>query len=149
MINPDPTNPAPEGNSILSPYLIVDNVEEEIDFLKRVFDAEVKEQIHQPDGKTVHGEVRIGDVIVMIGKASGENQSTAAMNFVYVKDTDAVYKRALKNGAVSIMEPTDQYYGSRDAGFRDKQGYQWWAGQFIRRVPKEEMEKAVAQRANK
>ncbi len=85
----------------------------------------------------------------MIGKASGENQSTAAMNFVYVKDTDAVYKRALKNGAVSIMEPTDQYYGSRDAGFRDKHGYQWWAGQFIRRVPKEEMEKAVAQRVNK
>ncbi len=35
MINPDPTNPAPEGNSILSPYLIVDSVEEEIDFLKR------------------------------------------------------------------------------------------------------------------
>src|SRR5258708_23905735 len=34
---------------------------------------------------------------------------------LYVEDVDAVYERALQAGATSLMPPTNQDYGDRDA----------------------------------
>jgi PhnB protein len=51
-----------------------------------------------------------------------------------VHDCDAVYERALKAGATSISEPTDQPYGDRSGGVKDPFGNQWYIATHIKDV---------------
>jgi PhnB protein len=47
---------------------------------------------------------------------------------LYVKDVDTVYERALQAGATSLMAPTNQEYGDRDAAIVDVGGNHWYIG---------------------
>ena len=45
--------------------------------------------------------------------------------FVYVEDADETYKKAVENGAETVMPPDDQPYG-RSCGVTDPFGNVWW-----------------------
>ena len=138
-------NIAPQGYPTVVPYLLVNSVEKEMEFLKYVFQAEPLEELKQPDGNIMHGEVRIGTAVIMLGRAKDNFPSRESMNYVYVDNADEVYVRALKFGATSIMEPGDRFYGNREGGFTDPSGNQWWIAQLLEVVPKEEMEKRLTE----
>ena len=110
----------------MTPYLVVQGVAKLIDFLKQAFDAKEIERMAGPDGSVMHGEVRIGDSVVMMGEAWGESKPIAAALYLYVNDTDVTYRRALQAGATSLREPADQFYGDRSGGVKDPAGNQWW-----------------------
>ena len=59
--------PIPDGYHTATPYLVVEDVDQLIDFLKEAFDALETERIPGPDGSPTHAEVQIGDSRVMIG----------------------------------------------------------------------------------
>ena len=138
-------DPAPEGYPTVVPYLMVKSVEQEMEFLKNVFLAEPLEELKQPDGNVMHGEVRIGSAVIMLGRAKDNFPIRESMNYVYVDNADEVFVRALKYGASSIMEPGDRFYGNREGGFTDPSGNQRWIAQPLEVVPKEEMEKRMAE----
>ena len=46
--------------------------------------------------------------------------------YLYVPDTDAAYRQAIDAGAISLMEPADQFYGDRSAGVCDPFGNHWF-----------------------
>lgn len=140
-----PNDPAPEGYPTVVPYLMVNSVEKEMEFLKYVFHAEPLEELKQEDGSIMHSEVRIGSAIIMMGKAKDNFPTRESMNYVYVENADEVYVRALKFGATSIMEPGDRFYGNREGGFTDPSGNQWWIAQTLEILPKEEMEKRLSE----
>jgi len=94
-----------------------------------------------PNGTIGHAEVRIGDSVVMLGQASSQWKPTTAAIYLYVNDTDATYKRALQSGATSAMEPTDQFYGDRNAGVQDPAGNFWWIATHVEDVAPDEMKK--------
>ena len=119
-------NPVPEGYNSVSPYLTINDVRSEIEFLCEVFDAKPKESLRLPDGTVSHSEVIIGDSVVMMGKAREGESGMQSMLYVYVADCDATFQRALESGATAITEPADQFYGDRSAGFIDPQGIQWF-----------------------
>jgi len=133
--------PIPDGYHVVTPYLIVRGVPGLIDFMTKAFQAEVLERMETPDGTVMHAEVKIGDSMIMMGEASDKYPPMPAGLYLYVKDTDAVYRRALDAGATSLMEPADQFYGDRNAGVRDSSGNLWWIGTHIEDVPAEEMKK--------
>ncbi len=133
-------NPTPSGYSTVSPYLMVTNVEEEIHFLVNVFNAEVKEKLPTADGTIGHGEVRIGDSIIMIGKDQ-PGYPNKNMTYVFVSDAEMVFKKAIQYGAVPIMELGDRFYGYREGGFEDRFGNQWWIAQVIKIISTEELER--------
>jgi uncharacterized glyoxalase superfamily protein PhnB len=139
--------PIPDGYHTVTPYLVVEGVDELIDFLKQAFDAVETERIPGPDGKVGHGEVRIGDSVVMMGEASGEWKPMPGMIYLYVNDTDATYKRALDAGATTVMEPADQFYGDRNAGVKDASGNMWWIATRKENVSPEELRKRAEARA--
>lgn len=140
---------APEGYSTVCPYLMVDSVEKELDFLKTIFQAEIIEQLHQPEGEVMHGEARIGDSVIMMGKSRKEWPAREGANYVFVENVDEVFDRAIKYDAVSLMQPSDQFYGNREAGFKDLQGNQWWIAAQVEKVSVEEMEKRLAEKSKK
>jgi PhnB protein len=125
---PGPPTYIREGFRTVTPYLIVGDVPALIEFVARAFDAE---ETGRFVGAGLHAEVRIGDSMLMIGGGAppehpyGGQQWTTAFH-IYVKDTDAVYERALRAGATSIGEPQDMEYGERSAGVKDAVGNVWY-----------------------
>jgi uncharacterized glyoxalase superfamily protein PhnB len=61
--------------------------------------------------------------------------------YLYVNDADATYKRALRAGATSVMEPADQFWGDRHGGVKDPAGNYWWIATRIEEVPPAELKK--------
>ncbi len=121
---------APKGSTVC-PYLMVDSVEAQMEFLVKVFYASITNDTNRVDGFIQHGEVLIGGTTIMMGRASKLYPARLSMNYVYVENADEVYSRALKNGATELMSPVDRDYGNREGGFTDLFGNQWWVAQII------------------
>lgn len=118
----------PESYNSVSPYIIANGAGAVLDFLGKVFDAEVVGRMDRPDGTIMHAEARIDDSIVMITDATPEWPALVAMVHVYVPDVDEVFRRALEAGAVSLQEPSQGDDPDRRCGFEDPAGNSWWAG---------------------
>jgi uncharacterized glyoxalase superfamily protein PhnB len=115
----------------VTPYLTVADVPAEIEFVTKVFGAEGKLYGLGSQGG-YHSEYQIGDSMVMIG-GGGEGSSwkgtaNPASLHMYVEDVDAVYEKAVQAGATSLMPPTNQEYGDRDAAVIDVGGNHWYIG---------------------
>ena len=138
--------PVPEGFHTVTPYLVVDGAEKIIRFMKEAFGAQtVFEPMTRPDGKIMHAEVRIGDSILMISDSSERARATTATLQLYVPNVDAVYQKAVKAGAVSEMEPANQFYGDRNSGVRDPAGNRWYIGTHVEDVSPAELKKRAVE----
>ncbi|MEH2502228.1 MULTISPECIES: VOC family protein [unclassified Bradyrhizobium] len=138
--------PVPKGFHTVTPYLVVDGAEKVIRFMKDAFGAEpVFEPMMRPDGKIMHAEFKIGDSIVMISDSSERAQATSTMLYLYVPNVDAVYQKALKAGATSLMEPADQFYGDRSGSVKDAAGNSWHIGTHIEDVSPTELKKRATE----
>src|SRR6516225_8819446 len=138
--------PVPEGYHTVTPYLVVDGAEKVIHFMKEAFGAQpVFEPMMRPDGKVMHAEFKIGSSILMIADASERAKATSTMLHLYVPDVDAVYQKALKAGATSMMEPTNQFYGDRSGGVIDSAGNRWHIGTHVEDVSPAELKKRATE----
>ena len=118
-------NPIPDGYHTVTPYIVVADVDQLLEFLKAAFGATEKERMAGQDGRTAHAEVMIGDSHVMTGSAHEGWPVTLCMIYLYVPDTDATYAQALEAGATSVQEPADMFYGDRNAIVKDPAGNTW------------------------
>lgn len=92
------------GYTTVSPYLMVDDVEKQMEFIKNIFQVAPSEDVGQnPDG---HAEIKIGDTTIMMGVGRPQWPSRQSMNYVYVPDVDAVYERAKRFGAKILLVPS-------------------------------------------
>jgi len=111
----------------LMPYLIVRDTHGFKKFMEQVFDA--KEQLIVPgkEGNVMHGELRIGDTVIMFAEAGGQFNVMNAGMYIHVDDADITYKKALSAGALTVegQEPSDKDYG-RTCGVNDPFGNTWW-----------------------
>jgi PhnB protein len=141
----------PEGASAVTPYLIVSNAAEMIEFYKKVLAAVETMRLKQPDGRIGHAELQINGASIMLSdefsdmgflspKSLGGVRSPVSIH-VYVENVDEVYKRALAAGATSLREPADQFYGERNAQVRDPSGHCWDLSMQIEEVSPAEMQK--------
>jgi PhnB protein len=64
--------PAPNNYHTVTPYILVQDADKLIDFVKKVFDAKETERITMPNGSIGHAEVRLGDSVIMVSDAKGE-----------------------------------------------------------------------------
>lgn len=117
----------PEQYNQLMPYLIVNGTTDFKQFMEQVFDAQ--EQLLVPDkrGNVMHGELRIGNAVIMYAEASDQFPVMNAGIFIHVADADTSYEKALQAGATTVpgQEPSDKEYG-RACGVTDPFGNTWW-----------------------
>lgn len=140
-------SPIPEGYHTLTPYLVINDAALEIDFLQNAFGAKVEHCSRRPTGEIMHASLQVGTSKLMLGQAAGPFKALPAAIYMYVEDVDAVYRRALEAGAKSTMEPSNQFYGDRNAGVEDANGITWWLGTHIEDIPEEELARRSAAHA--
>lgn len=118
-------SPVREGFQTVTPYLVVPQGAELIEFLKQAFGAEETFRANTPGG--FHAELRVGDSMLMVGGVTGGGASrppSLATLHYYVESPDEVYERALRLGATSMFAPSENY-GERFAGIQDPSGNLW------------------------
>jgi PhnB protein len=100
-------------------------------FVKTTFDA-IELERHEFGPQSFHVEMQIGDSVLVIeaGDVTGHTLPWTCSIYVYVKDVETVYERAINLGARSILSPTDKPYQERQAGFIDAAGNTWWIATF-------------------
>ncbi|HEX7294617.1 MAG TPA: VOC family protein [Pyrinomonadaceae bacterium] len=109
---------APAGWPAVIPRIAVDDPKSLVEFLRDVFEADGEYNSARPS------ELRIDNSLIMVGSTI-EREAMTAFLYVYVKDADATYRRALELGAESIEKPQDTPYGDRRAMIRDRWGNKW------------------------
>lgn len=127
----------PEGIPQLFPYLAVRNAEKAIEFYEKAFGFTLSSQPAKDDqGKIQHAEMKFGkDVSIMFAPedAWGSPRKTPATLgvtpslslYIYCEDVDALYKRAMVQGAKSTMPPNDGFWGDRFCNLVDPDGHEW------------------------
>jgi len=144
--------PIPEGHHSLTPYLVVKDAAQAIEFYKRAFGAEEIDRMAGPGGTGImHAEIKIGDSRLMLsdefpGAGCRSPQSLGATTcqlFLYVPDVDASYQRAITAGATPIMPVSDMFWGDRYGNLSDPYGHQWGLATHKEDVSPQEMKKRV------
>ena len=136
----------PKGFHSVTPYLTVTDSARAIDFYKRALGAEELYRVDGPDGKVAHAEIRIGDSIIMLSdEMPGWSRSPQSLGgtpvniFLYVKDVDGVFNRAVAAGAKVAMPVSDMFWGDRYGQVTDPFGHSWSLATHKEDVPLEEL----------
>jgi PhnB protein len=142
--------PIPEGFHTLTTTLVVRDAVSAIEFYKKAFGARVRGIFYGPDGKTIfHAELEIGDSILMlmdefpdmnVVSPQSPGGGASAGIFMYVPDVDAVFKKAVSNGATVIMPLMDAFWGDRAGGIVDPFGHRWALATHMKDLSGEEIE---------
>ena len=128
----DKIRPVPFGHHTATPYLVVEDAMEAIDFYQRAFGAKEVMRI-ETNGKIGHAQFRIGNSHIMI---SDEHPEAGALSpksfggssvriFLYVKNVDSFVGRAVAIGATLKQMVDDKVYGDRSGCLEDPFGHIW------------------------
>jgi len=126
------SNPPP-GFGTVTAYLSVDGGPAALEFYKQAFGARELQRTVTPDGKLIHGRLRIGDTMVLLSDvfpgaatvAPSSIGTTTVTLHVYAKDVDALWDRAVAAGAKVSMPLENQFWGERYGRLVDPFGHHW------------------------
>jgi PhnB protein len=128
-----------EGFSSVTPYLIVDEVEDLLEFLVEALDADVLSRQDRPDGSVIRAEVEIGDSMLILSEPTEELEPAPAALYLYVEDCDDVFARTLDAGAAIFYEPeTSTRTGERTGAITDPSGNLWVIATHVGHVEEDE-----------
>jgi uncharacterized glyoxalase superfamily protein PhnB len=143
--------PIPNGMHTVTPHIVCSNASAAIEFYKKAFGATELHRLPGPDGKLMHGSIRIGDSTIMLvdefpqcGSLSPTSLKGSPVTLhLYVDDADASFKRAVDAGATVRMPLDDMFWGDRYGVLVDPFGHSWSIATHIRDVSPQEMEEAM------
>jgi PhnB protein len=147
--------PVPDGYHTVTPYLIVSDGADAIEFYKGAFGALEHERMQDDSGKVRHAEISIGNSRIMLADESPELGALSPKTIgglpvsihLYVEDVDAVVANAVAAGARVTRQVADQFYGDRVGGVIDPFGHRWFVGTHKEDLTMDEIRaRAVAER---
>jgi uncharacterized glyoxalase superfamily protein PhnB len=134
--------------SKVMPILHVADMQRSIDFYTGLLGFQVMFTMPGENGTLVHASVGRGDIHIMFSPLHGEAAThrdrlgkgvTLYLSLDTDEDIDAIYFGAKAGGANITQEPTDQFWGDRDWGLTDPDGYSVFISKTVREVSMEEM----------
>ncbi len=145
----------PKGYHSITPYLIVHQAANAIEFYKKAFGAKEKERIEQPTGKIGHAELQVGDSKIMLADAGVKPNMRSPRDFggssvgihFYVKNVDEIISRAVKAGAKLLRNVETMFYGDRSGEVEDPFGYKWHISTHVEDVSLAQVKKRMAKLA--
>jgi len=123
----------PPGFGTVTAYLSVDGGLAALEFYKQAFGARELRRRVTPTGKLIHGQIRIGDTIVLLSDVFPDSTTaspaaigtTTVTLHVYSKNVDALWDRVVAAGAKVTMPLENQFWGERYGRVIDPFGHHW------------------------
>ena len=142
----------------ITPYLVVSNALEAIEFYKKAFGATQDGEAHvMPNtDKIMHARVMINGSMIMLCDDFSEMMGrppqtpeklcgspiTLALN---VPDAQSFWDKAVAAGVTVVMPLADMFWGDRYGQFNDPYGHKWSVSQTLKVMDDAEMQQAAEQ----
>jgi len=147
----------PEGYHTVTPYLIVKEPKQALEFYKKAFGAKELHRMDDGQGGIMHAEFQIGDSKVMM---AGEYPDMGALSpqtiggtpvglCLYVENVDEMFQQALAAGGTERRAVQNQFYGDRSGTVEDPFGHKWTIATHIEDLTLEEVEQRAAKMTQK
>ena len=123
------------------PHLVVSDAAAAAEFYERAFSAKVLYRSPSPSGQGEHIHLKVWSALIQISteevdyrrsKLQGPLlaspstlQASTCVFQVRVPDVDKAYERAINQGGLPAMPPTDMFWGDRYGWIRDPFGHMW------------------------
>ncbi len=145
----------PEGMHTLTPHIICADANAAMDFYIKAFNAVEVFRLQGPDGTLMHGSLRIGDSMLMLGEEApkwgslGPKSLNGSPVFIHLHadDVDAAMAHAAAAGAKITMPAADMFWGDRYGQLEDPFGHRWSVATQVREVSREDLEKGMREMA--
>lgn len=145
--------PIPDGTHSLTAHIVCADAYSAIDFYRKAFNAAEEMRMAGPDGKLMHGCIRIGDSQLMLTE---ENPAWGALSpkalkgspvtiHLSVENVDATVAQAVAAGAKITMPVEDAFWGDRYGQLQDPFGHRWSVATHIRDMSTEEIQAAMGE----
>jgi PhnB protein len=130
-------DPADFGMHGLAPHLVCKGAADAMEFYKKAFAAEELMRLPGPDGKLMHGSMKINNCMVMLADEFGDVGEqhrtvdplslggTPVIMHLQVDDCDKWIARAEAAGAKVIQPAADMFWGDRYGQVEDPFGHRW------------------------
>jgi PhnB protein len=135
----DQSSAVPAGYTSVAPWVVTDDTGAFLDFVAEVFEGEEIARVQTEDGGIGHGEIRIGDTVVLAFDRRADWPALPSLLRVFVADADATFARAVAAGAQVVTELSDSAFGQRGGRVKDPFGNIWWVSCHVEDVPEELM----------
>ncbi|MFE1234891.1 VOC family protein [Streptomyces sp. NPDC058745] len=136
---------APAGYSTVAPWVVTDDTGAFLDFVTRVFGGAELARVRTEDGAIGHGEIRIGDTVVLAFDRHADWPAMPSLLRVYVPDPDHAVSRAVAAGGRVVTPVVDDAFGQRGGRVKDPFGNIWWVVGRVEDVSEEEMWKRLGE----
>ncbi len=116
----------PPGFNTLTPYFIVNNAIQFLEFLVQGLGGDEVGNRHMRGDQLANGQVRLGTSTVMVSDATADYPPMAGSYYLYVENADKAMDRAIAAGAIKVMNVENKPYNDRQGGVKDEFGNYWW-----------------------
>lgn len=120
------TGAAPAGYTSVAPWVVTDDTGAFLDFVAEAFGGEELGRVPTEDGRIGHGEIRVGDTVVLAFDRNEDWPPLPSLLRVFVPDADEACARALAAGGVLVTPMDDNAFGQRGCRVKDPFGNIWW-----------------------
>ena len=142
----------PDGMHSLTPHLVCAGAADAMAFYKKAFNAVETARMPGPDGKLMHGAVRIGDSTLMLVDENVQCgmfgpkalKGSPVTIHLYVDDADATMAQAVAAGAKVTMPVAEMFWGDRYGVLEDPYGHRWSVATHLRDLTSEEIREGMA-----
>jgi len=139
--------PVPRGHHTATPYLVVNDAAEAIDFYIRAFGAKELMRVEH-DGRISHAQIRIGNSRIMLSDEHPEAGVRGPRSFggspvrifLYVANVDLFVGKAVATGAKLHLPVDDTRYRDRSGSLVDPFGHTWHVATHREDVSPEEIQ---------
>jgi PhnB protein len=137
----------------ITPHLVVRDAAAAAEWYTAALGAEEHGRLAVPGGKLMQLELRFGSATVMLADEFPDMGvlsplsigGTATVLHLSTDDVDAVWQRAIDGGAEVRQPLAEAFWGERYGQITDPFGHRWGLAQHVRDVPREQLERAVAE----
>ncbi len=139
----DQTSAAPTRYTTVAPYVATDDTGAFLDFVSEAFGGEELGRVTTEDGSIGHGEIRVGDTVVLAFDRRADWPVMPSLLQVFVPDADRAFSQAVAAGGHAVTPVADDAFGQRGGRVKDPFGNIWWVVSHVEDLSAGEMWKRL------